>query len=1183
MADQNDKTIRSGSNADGGNDKTIRSGNPGSDKTIRTGSQTDKTIRSGSSDSSDKTIRSGSGKDESKTIRSGGADDKTIRSGDATPDSTIRSGGGDPDVIGAGKPKSDDKTIRSKDRTISSGESGSPKTLDTIEEEGYFTLKGSKHKVLKTLSENTGEATIYLVELNTKKLVLKLYNEGIAPTDNLLDQLRNVRHDDLITLLDFGYYDSGGYGSNRFYEIMEYAEGGSVEDVLPVRDFETMRQIIAETTNGLNYLHENKIIHQDIKPGNLFYRDKERKDIVIGDFGISTMMEEGQTFAKTAKNLSRLFSAPEISYTMGETSYLLPAYDWYSLGITILNIWYGKNLFHDQPEAFWEQILPRLKATNKIVENDYIDIKGMDERILNIIKGLTLVDENHRWGKDEVNRWLKGEKVEVYTEAKVEISTAFNFDKSKGLVANNAEELGKLMLFNPKLGADYLYAGVIAGWFKDNKDPKNQLAMEKVVKTFSRKQMSGLAAAAYTLNSSLPYISVDHKECSSGTQIADALERNKDHYKKALLDKQDPLYIYLSRYGQVVKQIQLAMQDEKEGPDVGLQTAIFIMDKKRPLRLDHKADKDGKTVSSISNITELEDFINSHFEDGKKYFFNGIISAWLKYKKEYTNLYNTAERMRREYENVDQDAGLMGLRWAMNKKLGYLGLQKDPVKLFTQKEIAAYMFKHFDAYVQLLQYKHDFLYVYMSAQNWKNVINFIQHSFDKKKHRNKIGPYDMNVALMKSIRAMDKDFAFTFENGVSVQNPEEVLKNLGKIKKEIRQVTENPTSSFCAWISTYFHENPFGKFDEKGAYEKQLRDYTEFMGKIKAKTDAVQRYHNARGAVQKVYNQNRKKDQSYLITRMGATIFIALLLLFAGIKLFTVGIPIDENPMSGNPFKVSSTYYFIMAVIGVVLTFLGDDDFSFRTTFIGGPIIGLIAGVILYLIAYFVVGLLIAILPLVVFVLVLAAAAGAGWLMWHNSYTNAALRKALYRDTSEWDLIWGPLQYAYSKKQEYENPKLKEMDNYKSERKRSWRRLLLAISIGVIILGAPAAYYAGAIGHVNQSALYDAVSSPLSDGQFLLGKWEGNFEGRDLSMNFTSVDGNNVNGTMTVVYNKPIKQEFTGKYNPSKKQLRLKDQLNIKLKGTYIINFSENAENLKGIFTLDVNGQDVKFEASKVN
>ena len=50
-----------------------------------------------------------------------------------------------------------------------------------------------------------------------------------------------------------------------------------------------MKQIL----EGVHYLHQNRIIHRDLKLGNLFLNDELQ--VKIGDFGLATRLEhEGE-------------------------------------------------------------------------------------------------------------------------------------------------------------------------------------------------------------------------------------------------------------------------------------------------------------------------------------------------------------------------------------------------------------------------------------------------------------------------------------------------------------------------------------------------------------------------------------------------------------------------------------------------------------------------------------------------------------------------------------------------------------------------------------------------------------------------------------------------------------------------------------------------------------------------
>lgn len=50
-----------------------------------------------------------------------------------------------------------------------------------------------------------------------------------------------------------------------------------------------VRYFMKQIVEGCKYLHDNKIIHRDLKLGNLFLNDD--MEVKIGDFGLATRVE----------------------------------------------------------------------------------------------------------------------------------------------------------------------------------------------------------------------------------------------------------------------------------------------------------------------------------------------------------------------------------------------------------------------------------------------------------------------------------------------------------------------------------------------------------------------------------------------------------------------------------------------------------------------------------------------------------------------------------------------------------------------------------------------------------------------------------------------------------------------------------------------------------------------------
>ena len=66
------------------------------------------------------------------------------------------------------------------------------------------------------------------------------------------------------------------------------------KEVKKVNDEDEFRRIALQCAAALEYCHNNNIIHKDIKPSNFFFRDKNKTEVVLGDFGISSVLENNK-------------------------------------------------------------------------------------------------------------------------------------------------------------------------------------------------------------------------------------------------------------------------------------------------------------------------------------------------------------------------------------------------------------------------------------------------------------------------------------------------------------------------------------------------------------------------------------------------------------------------------------------------------------------------------------------------------------------------------------------------------------------------------------------------------------------------------------------------------------------------------------------------------------------------
>ena len=91
-----------------------------------------------------------------------------------------------------------------------------------------FILKGLHYTNVRCISDNSGEAQVFLVAKDDHEYVLKVYYPNFSIKKSILRVIKNLEMETIVKLLDFGktYVD----GKNRDYELMEYLRGGTLNE-----------------------------------------------------------------------------------------------------------------------------------------------------------------------------------------------------------------------------------------------------------------------------------------------------------------------------------------------------------------------------------------------------------------------------------------------------------------------------------------------------------------------------------------------------------------------------------------------------------------------------------------------------------------------------------------------------------------------------------------------------------------------------------------------------------------------------------------------------------------------------------------------------------------------------------------------------------------------------------------
>jgi len=201
--------------------------------------------------------------------------------------------------------------------------------------------------------------------------------------------------------------------NNIINTIMEFMNNGDLKGFIeahkkfkkPVRE-EEVWNILLQSMNGLQYIHERDIIHRDIKPANLFMTND--KTIKIGDFGVSAKISAIATsvrencFNGTVVG-TPVYMSPEM---LGNEMYDKKT-DVYSMGVTIYELCFFQPPRKAVP-SMEDGTLVFVNIKKTANENAY------SEQLLDIIDKMIELDPVKRPSSEEVCEMVRKEYTKTF-------------------------------------------------------------------------------------------------------------------------------------------------------------------------------------------------------------------------------------------------------------------------------------------------------------------------------------------------------------------------------------------------------------------------------------------------------------------------------------------------------------------------------------------------------------------------------------------------------------------------------------------------------------------------------------------------------------------------------------------------------------------------------------------------
>jgi formylglycine-generating enzyme required for sulfatase activity len=247
--------------------------------------------------------------------------------------------------------------------------------------------------VWKAVDETT-HSTIAL------KIYTNLDDDGYNDLSEEYTRMQNLNH---TNILKADHFDRWG---NIPYLVMKYCSGGSLNKKIGKLEDTELLHIIKDIAEGLKYLHQNKIVHQDIKPANILIDEQSGVvNYVLSDFGISsktkTKLSHSVNLLNKGTSMTEDYAPPEKFSKNKEDRRPDRKGDIFSFGISLFELATGGLPFDEMPTG--------RQLHYGDAEIDFSEIKN--EKIKRIVSLCMQPDKDARPSAEDILKLVQSDKI----------------------------------------------------------------------------------------------------------------------------------------------------------------------------------------------------------------------------------------------------------------------------------------------------------------------------------------------------------------------------------------------------------------------------------------------------------------------------------------------------------------------------------------------------------------------------------------------------------------------------------------------------------------------------------------------------------------------------------------------------------------------------------------------------
>ena len=166
---------------------------------------------------------------------------------------------------------------------------------------------------------------------------------------------------------------------------MPYYANGNLSNVIQKGlSLKDKKQIVQDILRGLFHLHDQKIIHRDMKPGNILMHKEEGKWIPkIADFGLSKISaNDAVSTANTSIGITYAYAAPEQINPERFGEKILKNVDVWALGVILFEIFVEKRPFRSDELVSLQREIQNLEYNREELKTIPLPYRDVVQKML---------------------------------------------------------------------------------------------------------------------------------------------------------------------------------------------------------------------------------------------------------------------------------------------------------------------------------------------------------------------------------------------------------------------------------------------------------------------------------------------------------------------------------------------------------------------------------------------------------------------------------------------------------------------------------------------------------------------------------------------------------------------------------------------------------------------------------